>query len=212
MKGATNHITTSTPSSPKAGTSALFKRSCAAQSFDNRSSRGRCKCEVAVFDGRRRRFAGCACPVRIRCARIRSPRSPDSRDHRISPQSIVRSTLPITRRRALRADPIFLVLVTALLDHFTKYIRPNGFKAQVVACSREVAVLYHETLERLNAPPSAVIISASHKDDQRLVRHHTSEDERKTLLGRFLKKDGAPCRSWWCATCCSRASTRPSSR
>jgi type I restriction enzyme R subunit len=32
-----------------------------------------------------------------------------------------------------------------LLDHFGKYIAPNGFKAQVVAVSRDVAVTYKET-------------------------------------------------------------------
>ena len=76
-----------------------------------------------------------------------------------------------------------------LVDHFTRYIRPNEFKAQIVTCSREVAALYKETLDRLNAPQSAIVISGSNKDDERLVRHHTSEDQRKALTGRFLAKD-----------------------
>jgi type I restriction enzyme, R subunit len=76
-----------------------------------------------------------------------------------------------------------------LVDHFTKFIRPNGFKAQIVACSREVACLYKETLDRLNAPQSAVIISGTNKDDERLARYHTTEEERKKLIKRFLKKD-----------------------
>jgi len=76
-----------------------------------------------------------------------------------------------------------------LVEHFTKFIRPNGFKAQIVACSREVACLYKEVLDRLNAPQSAVIISGTNKDDDRLVRHHTSEEQRKDLVARFLKKE-----------------------
>lgn len=76
-----------------------------------------------------------------------------------------------------------------LVEHFTAFIRPNGFKAQIVACSREVACLYKEVLDRLNAPQSAVIISGTNKDDERLVRHHTSEEQRKGLVARFLKKD-----------------------
>jgi type I restriction enzyme, R subunit len=59
----------------------------------------------------------------------------------------------------------------------------------VVACSREVACLYKETLERLNAPQSAIIISGSNKDDVSLVQHHTGEEQRKELVERFLKKD-----------------------
>ncbi|HEX7601525.1 MAG TPA: type I restriction endonuclease subunit R, partial [Polyangiaceae bacterium] len=76
-----------------------------------------------------------------------------------------------------------------LVEHFTKFIRPNGFKAQIVACSREVACLYKEALDRLNAPQSAVIISTSNKDDDRLSRNHVTEDERKALIARYTKKD-----------------------
>jgi type I restriction enzyme R subunit len=76
-----------------------------------------------------------------------------------------------------------------IIDHFTSFIGPNGFKAQVVGCTREIAVLYKEALDRLNGPQSAVIISGSNKDAERLVKHHTSEDQRKELIARFLKKD-----------------------
>lgn len=76
-----------------------------------------------------------------------------------------------------------------LIEHFTQFIKPNKFKAQVVACSREVACLFKEALDRLNAPQSAVIISGTNKDDERLVRHHTSEEERKKLIERYLKRD-----------------------
>jgi type I restriction enzyme R subunit len=76
-----------------------------------------------------------------------------------------------------------------LIDHYTKYIQPNGFKAQVVATSRDAAVTYKETLDRLLAPQSAVIMSTSHNDEQRLVAHATSPEERKRLIERFCKKD-----------------------
>ena len=76
-----------------------------------------------------------------------------------------------------------------LIQHFTSFIQPNGFKAQVVACSREAACQYKETLDRLLAPPSAVLISGSNKDDESLVRHHTSEEQRKELTERFLKAE-----------------------
>jgi type I restriction enzyme R subunit len=76
-----------------------------------------------------------------------------------------------------------------IIDHYTKFIGPNGFKAQVVGCTREIAVLYKEALDRLNGPQSAVIISGSNKDAEHLVRHHTNEEQRKELINRFLKKD-----------------------
>jgi type I restriction enzyme R subunit len=74
-----------------------------------------------------------------------------------------------------------------LVDHYTKFIQPNGYKAQVVACSRDAAVLYKETLDRLNAPESAIIISGTNDDEVHLVKHHTEKDERKRLVARFLK-------------------------
>lgn len=76
-----------------------------------------------------------------------------------------------------------------LLDHYTKFIQPGGFKAQIVTCSREVACIYKETLDRLHAPQSSVIISGSNDDDKLLVRHHTTEEQRKGLIERYLKKD-----------------------
>src|SRR5690606_2150936 len=37
-----------------------------------------------------------------------------------------------------------------LIEHYTRYIQPNGFKAQIVCVSRDAAVTYQQTLERLN--------------------------------------------------------------
>jgi type I restriction enzyme R subunit len=76
-----------------------------------------------------------------------------------------------------------------IVEHFTTAIQPGGFKAQIVACSREVACLYKEALDRLNAPQSAVMMSATNKDEALLVAHHTTDEERKALVKRFLKKE-----------------------
>jgi type I restriction enzyme, R subunit len=74
-----------------------------------------------------------------------------------------------------------------LVEHFTTHIQPNGYKAQVVACSRDAAVLYKETLDRLNAPASAIVISGTNDDEAHLAKHHTDKDERQRLIDRFLK-------------------------
>jgi type I restriction enzyme R subunit len=80
-------------------------------------------------------------------------------------------------------------IVLDIIEHYTRFIAPGGFKAQIVACTREVAVQYKEALDRLNGPASAVIISGSNKDPKHLEKHHTSEEKRKELIARFLKKD-----------------------
>jgi type I restriction enzyme R subunit len=74
-----------------------------------------------------------------------------------------------------------------LIEHFTRYIQPNGFKAQVVAVSREAAVLYKETLDRLHAPPSALIMSSTNDDAAHLTKWATTEQQRKDLIERFKK-------------------------
>ena len=72
-----------------------------------------------------------------------------------------------------------------LIDHFTKFIAPNRFKAQVVATSRHAAVTYKETLDRLNGPESALIMSSGHNDEGRLARWHRSKVEQDLLVERF---------------------------
>jgi type I restriction enzyme R subunit len=75
-----------------------------------------------------------------------------------------------------------------LIDHYTKYIQPNGFKAQIVTVSREAAVTYKETLDRLNAPPSEIAISTSNDDPAHLVRWGRSKEARDTIVKRFTSE------------------------
>ena len=72
-----------------------------------------------------------------------------------------------------------------LIDHFTQFIAPNRFKAQVVAAGRHAAVTYKETLDRLNGPESALVMSAGHNDEARLARWHLRKDEQDQAIERF---------------------------
>lgn len=73
-----------------------------------------------------------------------------------------------------------------LIEHYTRFIKPNGFKAQVVAVNREAAVAYKETLDKLNAPESAVIITVGHNDGARFQKYRTTKQGQATLIKRFL--------------------------
>lgn len=46
-----------------------------------------------------------------------------------------------------------------ILEHYEKFIRPNGFKAQIVAIDRKTALLYKTILSKLKAPKCAIVIS-----------------------------------------------------
>jgi len=76
-----------------------------------------------------------------------------------------------------------------LIDHFTKFIAPTRFKAQVVATSRDAAVTYKETLDRLNGPESAVVMSAGHNDEERLAKWHLPRNEQERVIDRFKDRN-----------------------
>lgn len=78
-----------------------------------------------------------------------------------------------------------------LIKHYEEFILPNGFKAQVVTTSREAAVAYKETLDRLNAPPSAVLISASHNDERHLTAHRKTKEQEQEIIKSFKNEPAA---------------------
>jgi type I restriction enzyme R subunit len=80
-------------------------------------------------------------------------------------------------------------IATDILEHYRTTIEPNGFKAQIVTVSREVAVSYIEGLRRLGAPECALIMSASNNDSARLQAHHLSKRERDDRISRFKRPD-----------------------
>ena len=72
-----------------------------------------------------------------------------------------------------------------IIKHYDEHIRPNGFKAQIVAATRDIAVTYKETLDRLNAPPSALIMSFTNDDPERITRWQWTRDRQKELIDSF---------------------------
>src|SRR3989338_4289026 len=75
-----------------------------------------------------------------------------------------------------------------IIRHYEQFILPNSFKAQIVAHSRDAAVMYKEILDELNAPPSAVLISGDHNDEESLAKHHKTPAQEKEII-RSFKED-----------------------
>ena len=48
-----------------------------------------------------------------------------------------------------------------IIEHFTTHIQPNGFKALLVATSREAAVRYKRELDKLGGPRSKIIMTSN---------------------------------------------------
>lgn len=83
-----------------------------------------------------------------------------------------------------------------ILEHYEQRILPNGFKAQVVATSREAAITYGEILQELLTPlglECAVVITVSPSDPVRLQAHRHSSDEEQKLIERFKKRGDPLC-------------------
>jgi len=76
-----------------------------------------------------------------------------------------------------------------IIEHFDQYISPNGFKAQIVVATRDIAVTYKETLDALNGPASALIMSSTNDDTARLAKWHRSRDEIETYIRQFKDRD-----------------------
>ncbi len=113
-----------------------------------------------------------------------------------------------TRDAYLESRPVIQAKVRDMLRHFAEHILPNGFKAQIVANSREAAVRYFEEfqtalpillaeleqdnptlvpLDQLRTLRAAVIISHSHNDFARLEAHTRAADHTRHIA-EFKKK------------------------
>lgn len=66
----------------------------------------------------------------------------------------------VTKERIAEAPSRIRQIALDIIDHYTKYIEPNGYKAMLVASSREAAVTYKKELDKLNAPISKIIMSS----------------------------------------------------
>lgn len=92
--------------------------------------------------------------------------------------------------RAVREAPARVRWVCLdLLKHYKDTIRPDGFKAMIVVGSRHVAALFKKTLDELDAPPSEVIISGDHNDEQ-YIAQYTDKTHHKKLISNFKKPFG----------------------
>ena len=98
----------------------------------------------------------------------------------------------ITKEAVLSADDVVRKKALDILKHYEEYVKPNGFKAQIVTSTREAAVKYKKFLDKLHAPESVVIISANRLYDDELediAPFVTNKTEQKKYIERFKRDD-----------------------
>ena len=108
------------------------------------------------------------------------------------------------RETVAEAERRIQMIALDIAQHFRDKVRPNGFKAQVVAPSRAAALRYTEQLNGfgLNAYP---IITTGHNDGPEF--QVAKELDQEQITNATSSTPMASRRSWSWSTCCSPAST-----
>jgi type I restriction enzyme, R subunit len=99
----------------------------------------------------------------------------------------------VTKGKIAEAPSRIKRIALDLVKHYTTHIEPNGYKAMLVAPSREAAILYKKTLDELNAPPSKVIMTSNlgekGKDEQSWDKYFLSDTQREQEAEKFKSAD-----------------------
>lgn len=95
----------------------------------------------------------------------------------------------ITKEKIYEAPSRIRKICIDIIEHFTKNIQPNGFKAMIVAVSREAAVTYKRELDKLNGPMSKIIMTSKIGDRGRdgisWDEYYLSDDQIENVSTRF---------------------------
>lgn len=91
-----------------------------------------------------------------------------------------------TEQAVLEAPQRIRWVCIDLLKHYREHIQPNGFKAMIVTSSRRAAVIYKQTIDELEGPQCAAIISGSHNDEA-FYAPHTDSVLQKQQIDNFKK-------------------------
>ena len=99
----------------------------------------------------------------------------------------------VTKGKIAEAPSRIKRIALDIVTHYTTHIEPNGYKAMIVASSREAAVLYKKELDKLNAPASKIIMTSNlgetGKDDQSWDDYYLSSEQREAESEKFKSAD-----------------------
>jgi type I restriction enzyme, R subunit len=95
----------------------------------------------------------------------------------------------VTKEKIAEAPERIKTICENLVEHYTTHIKPNGYKAMIVATSREAAVTYKKYLDRIGAPKSKIIMT-SHlgekgKDGSSWDEYFLTSDQREEESDHF---------------------------
>jgi len=95
----------------------------------------------------------------------------------------------VTKGKIAEAPSRIKRIALDLVKHYTTHIEPNGYKAMLVATSREAAVIYKEELDKLNAPLSKIIMTSNlgekGKDGKSWDTYYLTSEQREQEAEKF---------------------------
>ncbi|MBD3204465.1 HsdR family type I site-specific deoxyribonuclease [Candidatus Woesearchaeota archaeon] len=95
-----------------------------------------------------------------------------------------------TEREIARAPKRIKKICLDIIKHFEEHVAPP-FKAMIVTGSKLAAARYKKTLDELNGPSNAMIVSEGHNDDP-LVKKYFDETDNKKIKKEFKDPNSNP--------------------
>lgn len=99
----------------------------------------------------------------------------------------------VTKEKIAEAPSRIRRIVLDIVDHYTNHIEPNGYKAMIVAQSREAAVIYKRELDGMNAPASKIIMTSelgeTGKDGLSWDEYHLRSEQREQEAEQFKRSE-----------------------
>ena len=99
----------------------------------------------------------------------------------------------VTKEKIAEAPSRIKRVALDIVNHYTMHAEPNGYKAMLVAPSREAAVTYKMELDGMNAPKSKIIMTSSlgetGKDGHNWDEYFLTPEQRESESERFKNPD-----------------------
>ena len=99
----------------------------------------------------------------------------------------------VTKNDIAKAPQRIKKIALDIIEHYTQFVEPNGYKAMIVASSRDSAVQYKRALDELNAPQSKIIMEQSKgetgRDGSNWDEFYLTTNEKRTAEDSFKSKE-----------------------
>ena len=99
----------------------------------------------------------------------------------------------VTKAHIAEAPERIKRIASDLVNHYAQHVEPNGYKAMLVAPSREAAVTYKKMMDSIGGPDSKIIMTSEPgemgKDGESWDKYHLTPEQRNRESEKFKSPD-----------------------